>query len=343
MKNYRFLFFLFLLSLTSVTLLFAQTLDQQMRQAIQEGVIPTNFTTPNLSNINTLNRFFDQAPEGISSLISVPELVEEVKMGLVTTYFPQGYGRNQLHYGIWNAIPFVIFNNTSLEVRFGLIFEHRQIGFIPDDWISTTISAAGLPEISFLIPPTKTFLNYANGTSQWRATVLLTEDQITNLKRYAETAATPNPNDPYQDTFNATHRFIDSSTRDYLLGTRNKNYLKILLQVYDYIKENPLVKTFQQQDKFPKSGFFDEILQDTNTILPSVPTNAPSPTTATSPVDASIKEGTEETVAPELEITESMITEEITTESDEDSYAEEAYIEEAYPEEGYPEDTYETE
>ncbi|MGL4388806.1 MAG: hypothetical protein ACRCTJ_05390 [Brevinema sp.] len=323
MKNYTFLFSLFFVLFILSQESFAQSLDQQLRQAVSDGVIPTNFSTntsQNFANINVQGRFFDQAPLGISSLLSVPELVEEVKIGQVTTYFPQGYGREQLHYGIWNAIPFVVFNNVTLEVRFGLIFEHRNIGFVPDDWISTTLSAIGLPSIDFLIPATKTFLNYANGTSQWRSTVLLTTDQISNLKAYGETSAFPNANNPYQDTFNVTHRLIDSSTKPYLLGVRNKNYIKILLQIYDSIINNPLVKTFQEQDKFPKNGFFDEILANTNTTPPPAPPLTPVPTSEP------------EVPAYEDEIVESVVTEEIITEIEEEGGEDEYYEEDAYAE-----------
>lgn len=318
MKNNIFINMMIIVSFYNIS--FAQSLDQQLREAVSVGVLPTNMqltlsnAQPNLATLNKNNRFFDQAPNGISSLIAVPNLVEEVQMGYLTTYFPKGYGQNQLHYGIWNAIPFVVFNNSTLELRFGLIFEHRQIGFVPDDWIETTLSATGLPQINFLIPPTKTFLNYANGTSQWRSTVLLTEEQITNLKLYAKTAVTPNPSNPYQDTFTVTHRFIDSSTRLYLLGVRNKDYLKILLELYGYIQQNPLVKTYQDQNTFPKGGFFDEILVNTNTKPVPLPLSSNNSEVLSSE-EVSEEEILESPVTDE--ITESVITEEVLTAEDE--------------------------
>jgi len=262
---------LIIIGILNINNIFAQTLDQKLREIqnnpptkIKNITGQSNTIIPNLSIFNKENRFFDKAPEGINSLLVIPDVVEEVKMGYITSYFPRGYGRNNLHFGIWNAIPFIIFNNDTLDLRFGMIFEHRQTGFIPDDWISTTLSGTGLPNISFLISKTKTFLNFAHGTSQWRGTVLFTENEIKQLKLYTEDREI-DPNDPYGDLFTVTHRFIDSGTRPYLIGLRHKSYFKIMIELYNFIKKNPQVKTFKGTDAFPSGGFFDELAVKTIT------------------------------------------------------------------------------
>ncbi len=235
--------------------IFPQTLDQQIRSAIESGQLPTE-VIGQLTNTNSLgslnqSQFFAEAPGGISSLFITPDLIEEVNMGNLTVFYPKGYGRTILHYGIWNAIPFVVFDNSSLELRFGLIFEHRQVGFVPDDWVSTSLTGEGLPDISFLIPKSKTFLSFAHGSSQWRATVLLTENQINDLKQYADSS---------ENVFTVSQRFTDSSVRPYLIGLRNKSYFKIMLQIYDHISALPLVKKFRSTDAFPAGAFFEELV-----------------------------------------------------------------------------------
>lgn len=242
----------------------AQTLEQQLRRAQEEGILPTPST--NIQNnvpgpfpmLIRNESFLDNAPQGIASLITTPSIVQDINIGDSTVFFPRGYGRNTQHFGIWNGIPFVVFNNSTLELRFGMIFEHRQVGFIPDDWISTTLSGTDLPEISFLIPKTKTFLNFARGTSQWRATVLFTDNQIRDLVEYTKDKLV-DPNDPYSQIYNVTHRFIDSSTRSYLIGVRHKAFFKALLKVYADIALNADVKTFKGSDGFPTAGFFDDL------------------------------------------------------------------------------------
>ena len=244
---------------------FSQTLDQQLRQAQTTGQISEeeakNLATLapkqpiTLSNVNS-RQFFKKAPDGISSLFSVPELIEEVKTGYLSVFYPKGYGKNVLHYGIWNAIPFVVFDNNTLELRFGLIFEHRQVGFVPDDWVSTSITGVSLPEINFLIPDSKTFLSFSHGSSQWRSTVLLTDDQIKSLELYTKNTGSQ---DPMADVFTVNHRFIDSSSRPYLIGLRHKSFFTIMLQMYQHISRTPEVKTFKGSDEFPAGAFFDEL------------------------------------------------------------------------------------
>ncbi|MGL4676093.1 MAG: hypothetical protein ACRCWI_00275 [Brevinema sp.] len=242
---------------------YSQTLDQQLRQAQNQGVITPEISTQltnntNVSGLAVLNQsqFFKDAPGGISSLFVTPELIEEVRMGNLTVYFPKGYGSNVLHYGIWNAIPFVVFDNNSLELRFGLIFEHRQVGFVPDDWVSTSITGSNLPEISFLIPKSKTFLSFTHGSSQWRSTVLLTEKQIQDLSLYAQEN---NNLDPQANIFTVNHRFTDSSARPYLIGLRHKSFFQMMLQIYNHISGMPLVKKFRSSDAFPAGAFFEEL------------------------------------------------------------------------------------
>lgn len=251
-----------LLLLWMGVLVHAQTLDQQLQRAQEAGVIATKENTKlgtsnnvRLPSIGQLNqkRFFEKAPEGINSLLVMPDLVEEVETGNLTVFFPKGYGYNQHYFGIWNAIPFVVFDNSSLELRFGLIFEHRQVGFIPDDWISTSITSPNMPEINFLIPDSKIFLNFAHGSSQWRATVLLTDDQIKQLEAYVNGAIDPNG-----EGVLITHYFIDSSVRPYMLGLRHQSFFDMMLKVYKRIDEFPYVKTFRGSDAFPEEGFFDE-------------------------------------------------------------------------------------
>ena len=239
---------------------FSQTLDQQLRQAQTTGQISAE-EAKNLANANALSsanakQFFKTAPNGISSLFSVPELIEEVKMGYLSVFYPKGYGKNVLHYGIWNAIPFVVFDNNTLELRFGLIFEHRQVGFVPDDWVSTSITGIDLPEINFLIPNSKTFLSFSNGSSQWRSTVLLTDMQLKNLELYTKDTGST---DPMADVFTVNHRFVDSSSRPYLIGLRHRAFFTIMLQMYQHISKTPEVKTFKGSDEFPAGAFFDEL------------------------------------------------------------------------------------
>ena len=242
---------------------FSQTLDQQLRQAQTAGQISAaeakklaaSKKPTGLSSANS-RQFFKKAPDGISSLFSVPELIEEVKTGYLSVFYPKGYGKNVLHYGIWNAIPFVVFDNNTLELRFGLIFEHRQVGFVPDDWVSTSITGISLPEVNFLIPDSKTFLSFSHGSSQWRSTVLLTDDQIKSLDLYTKNTGSQ---DPMADVFTVTHRFIDSSSRPYLIGLRHKSFFTIMLQMYQHISRTPEVKTFKGSDEFPAGAFFDEL------------------------------------------------------------------------------------
>lgn len=252
------------------TPLFSQTLDQQLRQAQEVGQITSEKANEltnsagnketNKSGLAALNQaqFFKDAPNGISSLFITPDLIEEVTMGNLTLYYPKGYGNNILHYGIWNAIPFIVFDNSTLELRMGLIFEHRQVGFVPDDWVSSSLTGKGLPEVSFLIPDSKTFLNFTHGSSQWRATVLLTEEQISNLTMYAN-----NPNtSPEANIFTVNHRFSDSSARPYLVGLRHKGFFQMMLQIYKHIGTLPLVKKFRGSDAFPAGAFFEELTVD---------------------------------------------------------------------------------
>ncbi|MDK2818609.1 MAG: hypothetical protein KFW21_04060, partial [Spirochaetota bacterium] len=255
--------FFFVLTLISVPN-FSQTLDQQLRKAQSVGqvteeevkkIIEAARNPITMSNINT-KQFFKTAPEGISSLFSIPELIEEVKMGFLTVFYPKGYGKNPLHYGIWNAIPFVVFDNNTLELRFGLIFEHRQVGFVPDNWVSTSITGKGFPEINFLIPDSKTFLSFAHGSSQWRSTVLLTDAQIKNLELYTKDNVSQ---DPTANIFTVSHRFVDSSSRPYLIGVKHKYFFKMMLEMYKYIAKNPTIKTFKGSDEFPAGAFFDEL------------------------------------------------------------------------------------
>ncbi|MGL5956043.1 MAG: hypothetical protein ACRC0X_05505 [Brevinema sp.] len=290
---------------------YSQTLDQQLRQAQGLGLITPEMSTQlanntNTSGLATLNQsqFFKEAPSGISSLFITPELIEEVRMGNLTVYFPKGYGSNILHYGIWNAIPFVVFDNDSLELRFGLIFEHRQVGFVPDDWVSTSITGEGLPEISFLIPRSKTFLSFTHGSSQWRSTVLLTEKQIEDLSVYAQESNNP---DPQANVFTVSHRFTDSSARPYLIGLRNKSFFQIMLQIYNHIGGIPLVKKFRSSDAFPAGAFFEEL---------------------------TVENVTTEELQIQQEIREEIITLE-------DSYYDEGYYDEGYyDDDGYYDDGY---
>ncbi|MGL5721933.1 MAG: hypothetical protein ACRCY4_06010 [Brevinema sp.] len=234
--------------------LFAQTLEQQLQQAIRAGVLPPNRGgVPGIAPQPATN---SSAPLGLLAALRPTTSIEEVKQGSLSMYFPQGYGREPLHYGIWNAVPFVVFNNDNMDLRFGLIFEHRQVGFVPDDWISTSLTGPSLPNINFLIPKTKTFLNFANGTSQWRSTVLLTPAQIRSLNSYtnAPPATANNPS-----TYTVTHRFIDSSTRLYLIGDRQREFFTTMLAFYNNIASNNNVKAFNGSNAFPARGFFDEI------------------------------------------------------------------------------------
>ncbi|MGL4367980.1 MAG: hypothetical protein ACRCTQ_06875 [Brevinemataceae bacterium] len=263
---------------------------------------------------NPTNTFFYNYPKGIVSLISTPSAVDEVQSGYVTMYFPKGYGYNNQHFGIWNAIPFIVFDNNSLQVRFGLIFEHRQVGFVPDSWMSTSITGRGTPEISFLIPQTKTFLNFIYGASQWRASVLLTEDQISNLAAYSVDLPA-SPSDPYANTFTVTHRMVDGSSFPYLLGPRNKSYFKMMLQFYDFITKNPQVKKFQGSDKLPAGSFFDGVVPQAEASV----SNTAAEDTATT--ETAPTEGVE--IAPTEDSTEEDET--TLTEDAGDAYAEEQY------------------
>ena len=137
-----------------------------------------------------------------------------------------------------------------------MIFEHRQVGFVPDDWVSTSITGVSLPEINFLIPDSKTFLSFSHGSSQWRSTVLLTDDQIKSLELYTKNTGSQ---DPMADVFTVNHRFIDSSSRPYLIGLRHKSFFTIMLQMYQHISRTPEVKTFKGSDEFPAGAFFDEL------------------------------------------------------------------------------------
>lgn len=319
---------------------FAQTLDQQLRNAQQAGQITSNeakklATTPskatNISGLKALNKaqFFKEAPDGISSLFVLPDLIEEVSMGNLTVFYPKGYGKNVLHYGIWNAIPFVVFDNNSLELRLGLIFEHRQVGFVPDDWVSSSLTGIDLPEISFLIPDSKTFLNFTHGSSQWRSTVLLTEEQISNLSLYAN-----NPNsDPEANIFTVNHRFADSSSRPYLIGLRHKGFFKILLQIYNHISSLPLVQKFRSSDAFPAGAFFEELtiqnvttdtleIQQAEVIEPSLPTSEPTPNT---PDVAETTDSQEDEPGYEYDITSSYVYDETAEGDYDDAEAEASY------------------
>ncbi|MGL5253717.1 MAG: hypothetical protein ACRC9L_01650 [Brevinema sp.] len=245
---------LFLMSILPI-LLFGQTLEQQLQQAIRAGVLPPD--RGGLPALAPQQATDSSIPFGLLAALRPTSSIEEVKMGSLSTYFPQGYGREPLHYGIWNAIPFVIFNNDSMDLRFGLIFEHRQVGFIPDDWISTTLSGSNLPNVSFLIPKTKTFLNFVNGTSQWRSTVLLTDAQIRSLNSYTNA---PQANATTPLSYTVTHRFIDGSTRVYLIGDRQREFFVSMLEFYHNIASNNNVKAFKGSNAFPARGFFDEIV-----------------------------------------------------------------------------------
>ena len=306
MKKYVLRLSCLLLGLIVSNLSFGQTLDQQLRQAAEAKVLSaTQAQALNPKAMEGLGgqnqqRFFDGAPEGITSLLTVPDLIEEVQSGYLTMYFPKGYGRNNLHYGIWNAIPFVVFDNNTLELRFGLIFEHRQVGFVPDDWISTSITSAGMPEIGFLVPNSKTFLNFAYGTSQWRATVLLTDAQIAELERYTLTSQ---GGDPEADIITINHRFIDSSTRSYLIGLRHKGFFKMMIQLYKYIGKSEQVKKFRGSDTFPAGAFFDELTIDTITEEETI--------VQTSEVEETIDGGYTYEEGYEYDITEGTVTENV--------------------------------
>ncbi len=247
---------LILITISSVIPMYGQTLDQQLRRAEEVGAI-TSSLAQDLRNqkATQLNngQFYRTAPSGISSLFMPPELIESSRMGNLTVYYPKGYGDNTLHYGIWNAIPFVVFDNELLEVRFGLIFEHRQVGFVPDDWVSTTITGQNLPEINFLIPNSKTFLSFTHGSSQWRSTVLLTEDQVKQLLMYANSLSSST------GYFTISHRFTDSSVRPYLIGERHKQLFQVMIELYRDIGNIPEVKKFRSSDAFPAGAFFDDL------------------------------------------------------------------------------------
>ena len=324
----RILGLFFVVTLISVQS-FSQTLDQQLRQAQTAGQISATEAKKlaaskkptGLSSANA-RQFFKKAPDGISSLFSVPELIEEVKTGYLSVFYPKGYGKNVLHYGIWNAVPFVVFDNNTLELRFGLIFEHRQVGFVPDDWVSTSVTGIDLPEINFLIPDSKTFLSFSHGSSQWRSTVLLTDDQIRSLESYTKNTGSQ---DPMADVFTVTHRFIDSSSRPYLIGLRHKAFFTIMLQMYQHISRTPEVKTFKGSDEFPAGAFFDELTVE-NVVTEELE------------VVESIVEGEDEGYY-EYDITTSY--EEVESEEEvvEGSYDEGSYDEGSYDEGSYDEGT----
>lgn len=318
--------FMMLILGISPKMTYTQTLDQQLRQAAEEGILTPktaeSMTSQGLAGMNS-QRFFQGAPLGIASLLTVPNVIEEVQMGYLSIYFPKGYGRNNLHFGIWNAIPFVVFDNNSLELRFGLIFEHRQVGFVPDDWINTTISGVGLPEINFLIPNAKTFLNFSQGTSQWRSTVLLTDEQINTLELYA--------NNNSDEVYTVTHRFIDASTRNYLIGLSHKSFFKIMIQLYQSIAKSPQVKRFRGSDVFPAGAFFDELTIESVPDEPEVSIQVTEVEEPVTEYDYDISTTEETTDIPgEYAYEEGYY--------EEGEYGEEGYYEEGEYEEGYYED-----
>ncbi len=238
--------------------LYGQTLDQQLRHAQSAGVIDPMRVSRRTEHLNTFS-FGGIAPSGISSLFSPQGSVEESRIGNLTVYYPKGYGEVVLHSGVWNAIPFVVFDDAALEVRFGLLFEHRQLGFVPDDWVSTAVSRDGYPELHFLIPDSKTFLNFTHGSAQWRATVLLTDAQIVQLLEFGQ-------NDGGENLLMVTHRFIDGTSRSYYVGARHKAMFKILGDVYKQISNLPDIRKYRSgNNAFPTGSFFDSLSVETMT------------------------------------------------------------------------------